>query len=136
MNSGYSKTPLYKRLGLKEGYSCYIINAPKHYLDWFETLDLSLKINTVLKNKSTDFIHVFCTTQKELEHIAKELIPSLKLDGMLWVSWPKGTSKIKTELKREHIRELLLTNGLVDVKVAAIDGDWSGLKFVYRLNER
>jgi hypothetical protein len=123
MNSGYSKTPLYNKLGLKKGYSCCIINAPKHYMGWLETLDLSLKINTVLKRKSMDFIHSFCTTQKELEHVVNGLIPSLKFDGMLWVSWPKGSSKIKTELKREPIRAYLLANGLVDIKVAAIDGD-------------
>ena len=136
MNSGYSSTPLVKKLGLKEGFSCYIDNPPKHYLDWLGTLDLNLKINIALKNKSVDFIHAFCTTEKELEHIVKDLIPSLKFDGMLWISWPKGTSKIKTELKREPIREFLLANGLVDVKVAAIDDDWSGLKFVYRLKDR
>ena len=136
MNSGYSSTPLFKKLGLKEGFLCYLINAPEHYLDWFETLDLDLKINETLKSKSTDFIHAFCTTQKELEHTVKDLIPFLKIDGMLWISWPKGSSKIKTELKREPIREYLLVNGLVDVKVAAIDNDWSGLKFVYRIKDR
>lgn len=134
--SGYSSTPLFKKLGLKEGFSCVIENAPKHYLDWFETLDLKLKINKTSTNKSLDFIHVFCTTQKELQHIKEELIPLLKLDAMLWISWPKGSSKIKTELKREPIREYLLTNGLVDVKVASIDEDWSGLKFVHRLKDR
>jgi hypothetical protein len=136
MNLGYSKTPLYKKLGLKDGFLCYISNAPKYYLDWFETLDLNLKINVALKNKSVDFIHAFCTTDKQLEHIVKDLIPTLKFNGMLWVSWPKGSSKIKTELKRESIREYLLANGLVDIKVAAIDNDWSGLKFVYRLKDR
>ena len=55
---------------------------------------------------------------------------------MLWVSWPKGSSKIVTDLKREPIREYILNEGLVDVKVAAIDNDWSGLKFVYRIKDR
>lgn len=136
MNSGYSSTPLVNKLSLKEGYNCYLFNAPKYYTDWFETLDLNLKIYKELKDKSADFIHAFCTTQKELEYIVKEFIPLLKFEGMLWISWPKGTSKIKTELKREPIREFLLANGLVDIKVAAIDDDWSGLKFVYRLKDR
>ena len=60
----------------------------------------------------------------------------MKKDGLLWISWPKGSSKIETNLKRGFIREHVLSIGLVDVKVAAIDEDWSGLKFVYRLKDR
>ena len=136
MNSGYSSTPLYKKLGLKEGFSCFLFNAPKYYTDWFETLDLNLMITKTNKSKSIDFIHAFCCNQNDLERVVKELIPLLKFDGMLWVSWPKKSSNIKAELKREPLREYLLANGLVDVKVAAIDDDWSGLKFVYRLKDR
>ena len=61
---------------------------------------------------------------------------ALKKNGLFWVSWPKGSSKIKTELNRDLIREYLIKIGLVDVKVVAIDQDWSGLKFVYRLIDR
>ena len=62
--------------------------------------------------------------------------PALKQTGMLWVSWPKGGSSIKSDLKREPIREFLLSIGLVDIKVASIDENWSGLKFVYRKKDR
>ena len=54
----------------------------------------------------------------------------------MWISWPKGSSSIRTDLKRDQIRELLIEIGLVDAKVASIDNDWSGLKFVYRLKDR
>ncbi len=62
--------------------------------------------------------------------------PALKKSGILWVSWPKGASKIQTDLKREPIREHLLKTGLVDIKVCAVDEDWSGLKFMYRKEDR
>jgi len=136
MNSGYSKTPLEKKLGLKEGFSCHLNDAPKHYVEWIKSLNLSLNINDDLNVKSKDFIHAFCTTEESLANVAKNLIPALRYDGMLWLSWPKVTSNNKADLKREPIRAFLLANGLVDVKVAAIDENWSGLKFVYRLKDR
>ena len=136
MNSGYSKTPLDKKLGLKVGFSCHLYNAPKKYSSWIESLDLSLNINDTLNAKSKDFIHAFFTSQESFEPLVLKLISALRYDGMLWVSWPKGSSTIKTNLKRDPIRTYLLANGLVDVKVAAIDEDWSGLKFIYRLKDR
>jgi len=85
---------------------------------------------------SLDFIHAFCTMQEELEAQAKPCKSFLKKNGMLWVSWPKGSSKIPTDLKRDLIREHILNIGLVDVKVTAFNKDWSGLKFVYRIENR
>ncbi|MCB0620601.1 MAG: DUF3052 family protein, partial [Saprospiraceae bacterium] len=64
------------------------------------------------------------------------LHPLLAKDGLLWVSWPKGGSGLETDLKRDPIREYLLAQGLVDTKVASVDEQWSGLKFVYRLKDR
>lgn len=71
-----------------------------------------------------------------LETNVKKYIGALKKDGLLWISWPKGQSTIKTDLKRDWIRKHVLDLGLVDIKVAAIDQDWSGLKFVYRTKDR
>lgn len=66
-----------------------------------------------------------------------EEVQLLNKIGRIWISWPKGTSKIETDLNKDLIRDYVLrTTGLVDVKVAAIDQDWSGLKFVYRLENR
>lgn len=136
MSAGYSGTPLSKKLGIKEGFSILLINEPKHYFKLFT--DFPEKIN-ILKNQeaeSADFVHLFCTSFKELTAVASSCKRSLKKNGALWVSWPKGSSNIQTDLKREPIREHLLAIGLVDVKVAAVDEDWSGLKFVYRLKDR
>lgn len=136
MNSGYSKTPLEKKLGLKDGFTVKIVNAPEHYTQWLTSLDIALYQPEQTKKQSIDFIHVFCKTLEDLEVAIQQHKSFLKFKGMLWVSWPKGSSVIATNLKREPIRDYVLANGLVDVKVAAIDDDWSGLKFVYRLTDR
>ena len=136
MNSGYSKTPLEKKLGLKDGFSIKVVNAPEQYTKWLSTLEIEFHHSKQSKNQSLDFIHVFCKTLYELEAAVLQHKPLMKLNGILWVSWPKGSSSISTNLKREPIRDYVLVNGLVDVKVAAIDNDWSGLKFVYRLKDR
>ncbi len=82
----------------------------------------------VIDDNVLDFVHLFCTTYTELEAKASICKSLLKKTGMLWVSWPKSSSKIPTDLKRDTIREYLLKIGLVDVKVAAINADWSGTK--------
>ncbi|MFD2098593.1 DUF3052 domain-containing protein [Flagellimonas iocasae] len=134
--AGYSGTPLAKKLGLKEGFSILLHNLPKHYWDLFSDLPPELQILNKEKPESADFIHIFCKTVDELTSVTSTYKMALKMNGILWVSWPKGTSQIQTDLKREPVREHLLSIGLVDTKVAAIDEDWSGLKFVYRLKDR
>lgn len=136
MNSGYSGTPLEKKLGLKDQYICALSNAPETYINWFKNLALDIKISENPNDKQLDFVHAFCKTLDDLEHAIDIYKPQLKTNAMLWVSWPKGKSNIETTLKREPVRDYVLANGLVDVKVAAIDDDWSGLKFVYRLKDR
>ncbi len=136
MPAGYSRTPLGKKLGIKEGYHILLYNHPKHYFHLFEDFPENITILDEIVPESVDFIHVFCTTMDELKRISEVHKSALKKNGLLWVSWPKGASKIKTDLKREPIREHLLNIGLVDIKVAAIDQDWSGLKFVYRRKDR
>ena len=136
MNSGYSNTPLAKKLDLKQNFICYIINPPKTYHNWINSLELNLTFCDSPLENSIDFIHVFCKSKERFQFLITSIIPLLKLNGILWVSWPKGHSKLITDLKREPIRAFVLANGLVDIKVAAIDDDWSGLKFVYRLKDR
>ncbi len=138
MTSGYSGTPLAKKLGLKENYKVLLYNAPEHYFDLFYDLPTNLNIISFDKTeeKEIDFIHLFFTSIEDLEANVKKHIAYLKKDGLLWISWPKGQSKIQTDLKRDLIREHILDLGLVDIKVAAIDEDWSGLKFVYRIKDR
>ncbi len=136
MTSGYSGTPLAKKLGLKENYKVFLYNAPEHYFDLFSDLPQNLYIVEDERFKGVDFIHLFFTSINDLETNVKKHIAYLKKDGLLWISWPKGQSKIQTDLKRDLIREHILDLGLVDIKVAAIDEDWSGLKFVYRIKDR
>ena len=100
MNSGYSNTPLAKKLGLKEDFSCYIIDAPKTYSDCIHALEISLKFFTNLIEKSINFIHIFCKSEEKFQLLIKTIIPKLKFYGLLWVSWPKGRSKLITDLKK------------------------------------
>lgn len=136
MPAGYSGTPLARKLGLKEGFKVLLHNQPNHYFELFSDLPEALEIVKEYEAESIDFIHIFTTTFEELEKIVPDYKAALKKNGLIWISWPKGKSKIKTDLKRDMIREHLLDIGLVDVKVAAVDEDWSGLKFVYRVEDR
>lgn len=136
MPSGYSGTPLAKKLGVKEGFVTTYYKKPDYYFELFDDFPLQVTEVFELDKENVDFIHVFCTTMEELERILPEYKNALKKNGLLWVSWPKGSSKIPTDLKREPIRAFVLSIGLVDVKVCAVDADWSGLKFVYRVKDR
>ena len=133
---GYSGTPLEKKLGIKEGYSIQVLNPPKNYLDFFTSFPEDVQINTTSYEATIDFVHVFCTTKKELEAYFTIAKNNLKKTGMIWVSWPKKSSKIYTEINKFKVMEFGLKSGLVDTKVAAIDADWSGHKFVYRTKDR
>ncbi|WP_299443823.1 DUF3052 domain-containing protein [uncultured Aquimarina sp.] len=136
MPAGYSGTPLSKKLGIKVGYTLLFYNRPDYYWNLFSDVPEGIKELDKIKPEEADFIHIFCTTSDELHKQIPLYKTALKKTGMLWVSWPKGSSKISTDLKREPIREYILKIGLVDIKVAAIDEDWSGLKFVYRVSDR
>mgnify|MGYP000972509108 CR=1 FL=1 len=83
-----------------------------------------------------DFIHFFTKEKKELEATLPKLLKVLKQTGMIWISWPKGASKIKTDVNENLVRELALSIGLVDIKVCAVDETWSGLKLVIRKENR
>ncbi|MEO9801685.1 MAG: DUF3052 family protein [Reichenbachiella sp.] len=135
MTAGYSATPLAKKLGIKTNFKLYLLDAPKHYFKLFSDWPAHTEMIEKPTNESVNFVHAFCKTTSDLNHAAT-YIKVLKKDGLIWISWPKVSSNIQTDLKRDTIREFFLEAGLVDVKVAAIDEDWSGLKFVYRLKDR
>ena len=136
MTTGYSGTPLAKKLGIKDGMTLYVHGAPREYAEFFTSFPLGIKVQKRPRPETTNFIHIFATNFGELEKIVTRLKPALKKDGLMWISWPKGSSKIETDIKREPLRTLVLKTGLVDVKVCAVDENWSGLKFVYRLKDR
>ena len=83
-----------------------------------------------------DFIHLFVKEKKVFQQEFVKSKSHLKKEGMLWISWPKKSSKVPTDLDENSIREIGLHEGLVDVKVCAVDEVWSGLKFVFRVNDR
>lgn len=131
--SGYSGTPLSKKLGIKPGINI-VIHAPTGY----EGL-LDLNTNIVLGKRlmpGANFVHAFYSSKRRLVSDFDALKKSLRNDGMLWISWPNATSNMETDLSENIVRQTGLDHGLVDVKVAAIDNDWSGLKFVYRVKDR
>ncbi|MBZ0298430.1 MAG: DUF3052 family protein [Anaerolineae bacterium] len=135
MSAGYSGTPLVKKLGLKPGQRILILNPPENYAATLGDLpDGLLQVETA--TPELDFIQWFTKDRAELEQQFPDLKAALAPDGMLWISWPKKASKVPTDLDENLIREIGLRNGLVDVKVAAVDATWSGLKFVYRLEDR
>lgn len=135
--AGYSGTPLIKKLGIKPGQRACILNAPDDYPETLGSLPAGLRLTHRLPNtRSLDFIHYFTKERKQLDKIFPQLKAALNWDGMLWISWPKGASKLPTDLNENIVREIGLHFGLVDVKVAAIDAIWSGLKFVHRVENR
>ena len=127
--AGYSGTPLAKKLGIKEGMRCLAVEQPQNYFELLET-------SFAKANKDLDFIHVFSTEFKVFSKLFLSNKKLLKKDGMMWITWPKKSSKVPTDLDENIIRDFGLKNGLVDVKVCAVDDTWSGLKFVYRLSDR
>ena len=133
--TGYSKTPLVKKLGIKSGFSVYFANPPEDYAVTLGDLPENVKIcQSAVDN--LDFIQFFTKDFGELTEQFPILMRLIKSDGMIWVSWPKKASKVQTDVNENLVRKVGLENGLVDVKVCAIDEVWSGLKFVYRLEDR
>jgi hypothetical protein len=130
--SGYSGTPLIKKLGIKSGFNIAFVNAPSGFAS-----GLNLPAD-VLSNsrKPLDFALLFVRSEKELQQRFSKLAGKLKPNGMLWVSWPKKSFGVETDLSFTSVQAIGLAAGLVDVKVCAINETWSGLKFVYRLKDR
>jgi len=132
--AGYSSKPLIQKLGIKEGMRVLFVNPPENY---HELLGGFPKNISKPENGQVDFIHFFTRSHETLKEEFGNLKKRLKQSGMLWVSWPKSScSFASTDLTDNTVRTVGLENGLVDVKVAAIDDDWSGIKFVYRLKDR
>src|SRR5680860_218308 len=133
--AGYSKTPLAKKLGIKEGLTIKLVNQPENYFDLFE--DFPENINFENSNEiKKDLIHYLRKNEWELVNDIVLLRNELKENGMIWVSWPKKAAKVPTDVTEDVVRNEALALDLVDVKVAAVDSVWSGLKLVIRKNRR
>ena len=132
---GYSGTPLPKKLGIKENFRVYFVNEPPEVRSELREALASSKL--ARDGKATlDFAMLFTKSRAELSKqfagIAKVLAPA----GMFWVSWPKKSSGVASDLDENVVREIGLAAGLVDVKVCAVTDVWSGLKFVRRVRDR
>lgn len=132
--AGYSGTPLAKKLGIREGSRVAVLSAPQGFE---KTLDLpnGVQLKRDARGKH-DVMVFFVTRESELTKRFASLARALEPDGGLWIAWPKKSSGVATDLSENPIRDIGLSNGLVDNKVVAIDDTWSGLRFVYRVADR
>ena len=134
--AGYSEVPLWKKLGYKTGLTSYVDGAPSQYrsmlflpdnveVAWLTSLESDMK-----------FVHLFAIDRsrlkKKLESYRRKIAP----DGVIWVSWPKKTSGVASDITEDGIREVALPIGFVDIKVCAVDEVWSGLKLMIRKEQR
>ena len=132
---GYSGTPLAKKLGIKSPVKLLTVNAPQEYKSWLGDLPEGASLVTKAR-KPIEAAHVFTTESAFLDATLSKLRNELKQDGFIWVSWPKKTSKVPTDITEDIIREIALPLGFVDIKVCAVSEVWSGLKLVIRKSER
>ena len=130
-SAGYSGKSLIDKLGLKPGAKAIAVAPPADYPDLTGNAAITPK-KSAPSTGSFDFIHLFVTNTAGLARDLAKLEPRLAEGGMLWVSWPKKTSKLFVDLTEDGIRRTCLPMGLVDVKVCAVDHNWSGLKLLRR----
>lgn len=131
--AGYSDTPLIKKLGIKEDDKLYLLNAPD---DYNQLLGVNIKDQLALKVSEADIVHLFSTNHKVLEKEFSTIISKAKKGLVIWISWHKKSSGMKTDITEDIIRKIVLAKGWVDVKVCAVSDIWSGLKIVKRKNNK
>ena len=125
MTAGYSGTPLPKKLGIKDGSRLLVLGGPD-----------GLGLPALPSGPTNDVVLAFHTSRAELEHAVPKLLDALDVDGGLWICWPKKASKVPTDITEDTVREVFLPLGLVDNKVCAVDDVWSGLRVVWRKENR
>ena len=129
--TGYSATPLAKKLGIGEGSRVALIGAPERYRDLVEPLPPGAALEREAGPRS-HLVHLFVTRRDELAGRLASLREALDPAASVWVSWPKKSARVATDVTEDVIREVALPLGFVDVKVCAVDETWSGLKLVVR----
>jgi len=132
--AGYSGTPLPKKLGIKSGFRVNLVNVPADVRA--ELRDDLAECKTPKPLQEIDFSMLFTKSRAELARGFPCLSQVLAPAGMLWISWPKKSSGVSTDLTENDVRDIGLNAGLVDVKVCAVNDVWSGLKFVRRIKDR
>jgi hypothetical protein len=133
--SGYSGTPLPRKLGIKEASRVALVGAPPEASALIAPLPPGAVLRTRLRGEA-DVIVFFTRRRAELEARFDPLVSKLERDGSLWVAWPKRASGVETDMTENVVREVALPRGLVDTKVCAISDVWSGLRLVRRRENR
>ena len=133
--AGYSGTPLAQKLGIKPGATLAAINPPPNYRRLLAPIPP--RVHFVSRaGQNANFIHLFCDRRRILDRELIRLRSKLADAGILWVSWPKKSSGIASDITEDTIRSLALPLGLVDIKVCAVDQTWSALKLMIRREQR
>jgi hypothetical protein len=132
---GYSGKPLVEKLGFKPPLTLVAIGAPPEYASWLGKVPAGVRIVSKAE-KDVEAAHVFVTRREGLQRELKTLRKQLQQSGFVWVSWPKKSSKVPTDITEDTIREVALPLGFVDIKVCAVSDVWSGLKLVIRKDQR
>lgn len=133
--TGYSGTPLAKKLGIKSHEQLVAINAPENYSELLAPLPAGVRIVSKL-NRGTRFVHFFTNKRVELAQMLPRLREDMDETGTAWISWPKKSSGLVSDVTEDVVRAEALPLGFVDVKVCAVDEIWSGLKLVVRRENR
>lgn len=156
MPAGYSGTPLARKLGIKPATSVLAIGAPPEYRDLLEGLPSDVRIqraesarewrridpiadrgeSVASPDGAYDLVHIFTKEAAVLADALPELRQAIRPDGAIWASWPKKASRVPTDVTEDVVRGLAIRNGMVDVKVCAVDEVWSGLKLVIPVKDR
>jgi hypothetical protein len=129
VTAGYSGKPLHVKLGVREGSRVLLVGAPAGFV-------LDCPHHTRAGGDSYDVILMFCPNTADLVRGWDTAVRRTATAGALWIAWPKKAAKVATDLDENGVRAHALANGLVDVKVCAVDATWSGLKLVRRLADR
>ncbi len=133
--AGYSETPLARKLGIKAGSTILVVNPTPNYDQLVAPLPGGVR-RAHEPGTDVDLYHLFTRTRNELQTLLTRYRSTMRPEGTIWVSWPKKSSGVPSEVTEDVIRDVALPMGLVDVKVCAVDETWSGLKLVLRRENR
>ena len=129
--TGYSGTPLAKKLGIKEGHAVAVLDDPGGFMSWVDPLPDGVRTRKSIGH-GPDVVVAFVTRRAVLERRLERGGEAIFPDGALWICWPKKSSGVLTDITEDTVRELALPSGLVDNKVCAVNEVWSGLRVVWR----
>lgn len=136
--AGYSGTPLVRKLGLEAGMRVRLLDPPDHYWDLLEGAPTSMSLEQLAGDGGgkADFTHLFAVDAETLATAFAQARSGMHENGMIWASWPKKSSGVPSEIGRSEVMAAGKSQGLVDIKVCAVDDTWSGLKFVIPVADR